>query len=81
MLRRKVQGKGFEQGGFYCPGKETAMVIIVVSLPCTAYLCGALIVLQKSFELRALSHGLWTPKYKLQVVRQNTPVLIFFDQR
>ena len=29
----------------YCPGKEAAMSIIVVSLPCTAYLCGALIAL------------------------------------
>ena len=28
---------------FYCPGKEEALVIIVVSLPCTSYLCGALI--------------------------------------
>ena len=24
----------------YCPGKEAALVSIVVSLPCTAYLCG-----------------------------------------
>ena len=30
---------------FYCPGKEAALVIIVVSLPCTAYQCGSLIVL------------------------------------
>ena len=30
---------------FYCPGKEAAMGILVVSLTCTAYLCGALIVL------------------------------------
>ena len=29
----------------YWPGKEDAMVIIVVSLPCTAYLCGSFIVL------------------------------------
>ncbi|MBC7687471.1 MAG: hypothetical protein H7211_04755 [Aquabacterium sp.] len=29
---------------FYCPGKEAAMVIIVVSLPCTAYLWASLIV-------------------------------------
>ena len=28
----------------YWPGKEDAMVIIVVSLPCTAYLCGSFIV-------------------------------------
>ena len=28
-----------------CPGKEAALVIIVVSLPCTAYHCGSLIVL------------------------------------
>ena len=49
--RTKKQGdNGFEQGGFYYPGKEAAMVIIVVSLPCTAYLCGALIVLQKSLS-------------------------------
>ena len=27
----------------YCPSKEAAMVIIVVSLPCTAHLWGALI--------------------------------------
>ena len=27
----------------YCPGKEAAMGIIVVSLTFTAYLCGALI--------------------------------------
>ena len=29
---------------FHCPGKEAAMVSIVVSLPCTAYLCGSFIV-------------------------------------
>ena len=29
----------------YCPGKEAALVIIVVSLPYTAYHCGSLIVL------------------------------------
>ena len=29
----------------FCPGKEVALGIIVVSLPCTSYLCGALIVL------------------------------------
>ena len=29
----------------FCPDKESAMGIIVVSLPCTAYLCGALIAL------------------------------------
>ena len=29
----------------YCPGKQAALVIIVVSLPCTTYLCGAFIVL------------------------------------
>jgi len=28
---------------YYCPGKEAAMVSIVVSLPCTAYQCGAFI--------------------------------------
>ena len=28
---------------FYCPGKDAAMGIIVVSLPCTAYQYGALI--------------------------------------
>ena len=28
---------------FYCPNKAAAMVIIVVSLTYTAYLCGALI--------------------------------------
>ena len=28
--------------GFFCPGEEAALGIIVVSLPCTAYLCGAL---------------------------------------
>ena len=30
-------------GSIYCPGKEAAMGIIVVSLPCTAYLWAALI--------------------------------------
>ena len=35
----------FYYGGiFNCPGKE-AKLNIVVSLPCTAYLCGSLIVL------------------------------------
>ena len=29
----------------YCPGKEAAMVIIVVSLSCTVYLWGAFIAL------------------------------------
>jgi len=29
----------------FCPGKEAAMGIIVVSLPCTTYQCGTLIVL------------------------------------
>ena len=33
------------QVNVYCPGKEAAMGIILVSLPCTAYLCGSLIVL------------------------------------
>ena len=28
-----------------CPGEEAALVIIVVSLPCTTYQCGSLIVL------------------------------------
>ena len=31
------------QSLFYCPNKETAMGIIVVSLPCTAYQCGSFI--------------------------------------
>ena len=30
---------------FYCPNKEAAMVIVVVSLSCTAYPCGSFIVL------------------------------------
>ena len=30
----------------YCPNKDAAMGIILVSLPCTAHLCGSLIVLQ-----------------------------------
>ena len=30
---------------FYCPCKEAALVITVVSLPCTSYLCGSFIVL------------------------------------
>ena len=29
----------------FCPNEEAAPGSIVVSLPCTAYLCGALIVL------------------------------------
>jgi len=41
---------------FYCPGKEAALVNIVVSLTCAAYLCGALIALCEM--LRALSHEL-----------------------
>ena len=28
-----------------CPGEEAALVIIVVSLPCTTYQCGSLIVI------------------------------------
>ena len=28
---------------FFCPNEEAAMGIIVVSLPCTTYLCGSLI--------------------------------------
>ena len=32
---------------FHCPGKETALVIIVVSLTCTAYQCGSLITFYK----------------------------------
>ena len=42
----------------YCPGKEAALVSIVVSLTCTAYQCGALIALCEiatSFEPRAAS--------------------------
>ena len=36
----------FYYGGiFNCPGKEVALIIIVVSLTCTSYLCGSLIVL------------------------------------
>ena len=31
---------------FYCPGKEAAMGIVVVSLPCTANQCGSFIALQ-----------------------------------
>ena len=33
------------QSFFCCPGKEAALVIIVVSLPYTSYQCGSLIVL------------------------------------
>ena len=43
MLRRCIGVK--QQGKFFCPGEEAAMGIIVVSLPCTAYHCGSLIVL------------------------------------
>ena len=32
-------------GCLYCPGKAAASVIIVVSLPCTTYQCGAFIAL------------------------------------
>ena len=35
---------------FYCPCKEAALVSIVVSLPCTAYLCGTFIAWQISSE-------------------------------
>ena len=34
-----------KRGCNYCPGKEAALGIIVVSLPCTVYLWGALIAL------------------------------------
>ena len=35
----------------FCPGKEAAMVIIVVSLPCTAYLWATLITLQIKIQI------------------------------
>ena len=35
----------------YCPVKEAALVIIVVSLPCTAYHCGSLIVFWENTEM------------------------------
>ena len=34
----------FCAGNSFCPGKEAALVSIVVSLSCTAYQCGSLIV-------------------------------------
>ena len=34
----------------FCPGKEAALVIIVVSLPYTAYLCASSIVLQIAWQ-------------------------------
>ncbi|MBC7687595.1 MAG: hypothetical protein H7211_05390 [Aquabacterium sp.] len=40
----------------YYPGKEAAMGIIVVSLPCTAYQCGSFIgMIGKSGEINALA--------------------------
>ena len=44
-----------KQAAVFCPGKEAALVIIVVSLPCTAYLCGSLIVFcRRTFYLTVL---------------------------
>ena len=42
-LKILVQHKNYKQ--VCCPNKEAAMGIIVVSLPCTAYLWGAFIAL------------------------------------
>ena len=42
MVNRILNGNNF-----YCPGKDAAMGIIVVSLPCTAYQCGSLIAFCK----------------------------------
>ena len=39
----------------FCPGKEAAMVIIVVSLPCTAYLWATLIMLLIKTQIKAKS--------------------------
>ena len=36
----------------YCPGKEAAMGIIVVSLPCTAYLWAAFIRFCTNYPLQ-----------------------------
>ena len=45
---------------FYCPGKEAAMWIIVVSLPFTEYLCGTFIVLCRgSKSLLSERHADW----------------------
>ena len=57
----------------YCPGKEAALVSIVVSLTCTAYQCGALIALCEM--LRALSHELRAVRH---VTVSATGVLIMF---
>ena len=40
----------FCAGNSFCPGKEAALVSIVVSLSCTAYQCGSFIVLCKKSE-------------------------------
>ena len=39
----KAKDKNECNNQFYCPGKKAAVVIIVVSLPCTAYQCGSFI--------------------------------------
>ena len=36
---------------FFCPNEEAAMGIIVVSLPCTTYLCGSLIAFVKAAQI------------------------------
>ena len=42
----KVNSHTMHAGSYpFCPGKEAALVIIVVSLPYTAYLCASSIVL------------------------------------
>ena len=45
-----MRGRLYNYYPFCGPGIE-AMVIIVVSLPCTAYQCGSLIALQKVFYI------------------------------
>ena len=44
-LKLNLESIAYQQ--FYCPGKEASMGIIVVSLPYSAYLCGALIAFYK----------------------------------
>ena len=46
----------------FCPGKEAALVIIVVSLTCTAYLCGALIEFYGLHFLKPSLVGCWVMK-------------------
>ncbi|MBC7688176.1 MAG: hypothetical protein H7211_08355 [Aquabacterium sp.] len=56
------------QHRFHCPGKEAAMVIIVVSLPCTAYLCGTLIALLAGVSRKVVVTGVTNFLEELAVV-------------